>query len=51
MATVEFKQAADGRSRLMVRINRRLSGLLALAIVTGVNFPAGLWSLACAEDP
>jgi protein-tyrosine-phosphatase/predicted ATP-grasp superfamily ATP-dependent carboligase len=50
VAMVEFKQTAGGEWWLM-EINPRLWGSLALAVDAGVNFPVGLWSLACGEDP
>lgn len=45
VAMVEFKRTADGRLVLM-EINPRLWGSLALAIDCGVDFPLGLLALA-----
>jgi protein-tyrosine-phosphatase/predicted ATP-grasp superfamily ATP-dependent carboligase len=50
VAMVEFKHTSAGDWWLM-EINPRLWGSLALALDAGVNFPAGLWSLACGENP
>jgi protein-tyrosine-phosphatase len=42
---VEFKRSAGGAFVLM-EINPRLWGSLALSIAAGVNFPLGLWRIA-----
>jgi protein-tyrosine-phosphatase/predicted ATP-grasp superfamily ATP-dependent carboligase len=48
VAMVEFKRTPDGRLVLM-EINPRLWGSLALGIDCGVDFPAGLLALARAD--
>lgn len=48
VAMVEFKRSDDGSIYLM-EINPRLWGSLALAIDAGVNFPLGMWHLACGQ--
>lgn len=48
VAMVEFKRSEDGSVYLM-EINPRLWGSLALAIDAGVNFPLGMWQLACGQ--
>lgn len=50
VAMVEFKRAPDGRFVLM-EINPRLWGSLALSIDAGVDFPIGLWQLATGRMP
>ena len=47
---VEFKLEPDDNACLM-EINPRLWGSLALAIDAGVDFPLGMWRLACGERP
>jgi protein-tyrosine-phosphatase len=48
VAMVEFKRSDDGSVYLM-EINARLWGSLALAVDAGVNFPLGMWQLACGQ--
>lgn len=48
VAMVEFKRQSDGSLWLM-EINPRFWGSLALAIDAGVDFPLGLWRLACGD--
>lgn len=50
VAMVEFKRTHDGRLVLM-EINPRLWGSLALPIACGVDFPAGLLQIACGASP
>lgn len=50
VAMVEFRVDAGGQHWLM-EINPRLWGSLALAIDAGVDFPLGLWNLACGKEP
>ncbi len=50
VAMVEFRMDAIGRHWFM-EINPRLWGSLALAIDAGVDFPLGLWQLACGTPP
>lgn len=50
VAMVEFKLEPDGNVCLM-EINPRLWGSLALALDAGVNFPLGMWRLACGSSP
>ncbi|HET9364061.1 MAG TPA: ATP-grasp domain-containing protein, partial [Candidatus Angelobacter sp.] len=50
VAMVEFKMNASGQYWLM-EINPRLWGSLALSLDAGVNFPLGLFQLACGELP
>jgi protein-tyrosine-phosphatase/predicted ATP-grasp superfamily ATP-dependent carboligase len=45
VAMVEFKRRRDG-SFVLLEVNPRLWGSLALSIYAGVNFPLGLWKIA-----
>jgi protein-tyrosine-phosphatase len=50
VAMIEFKMGARGQHWLM-EINPRLWGSLALSIDAGVNFPLGLFEIACGKQP
>jgi protein-tyrosine-phosphatase/predicted ATP-grasp superfamily ATP-dependent carboligase len=45
VAMVEFKRRSDG-SFVLLEINPRLWGSLALSITAGIDFPLGLWKIA-----
>jgi predicted ATP-grasp superfamily ATP-dependent carboligase/protein-tyrosine-phosphatase len=45
VAMVEFKRRADG-SFVLMEINPRLWGSVAVSIAAGVDFPLGLWKIA-----
>jgi ATP-grasp in the biosynthetic pathway with Ter operon len=50
VAMVEFRVDTNGQHWLL-EINPRMWGSLALAVDSGVDFPLGLWHLACETEP